>query len=154
VPRPKPASVAYWVSFLISTGGAAVAADAPATSPAPGDQPPQQLEEVVVTGLRKSFESSLEDKKNSFVVQDSINAEELGRFPDADVADSLQHITGITRSIQIRSGRSACAAKSMIHACTAIAPAFVSSICTRCGTPRPGVASQARAAVSPQTFRA
>ena len=94
--RPKPASVAYWVSFLISTGGAAVAADAPATSPAPGDQPPQQLEEVVVTGLRKSFESSLEDKKNSFVVQDSINAEELGRFPDADVADSLQHIPGIT----------------------------------------------------------
>ena len=98
MPRPKPASVAYWVSFLISTGGAAVAADAPATSPAPGDQPPQQLEEVVVTGLRKSFESSLEDKKNSFVVQDSINAEELGRFPDADVADSLQHIPGITIS--------------------------------------------------------
>ncbi len=97
--RPKPASVAFWVSFLISTGGAAVAADAPATTPAPADQPqPQQLEEVVVTGLRASFESSLEDKKNSFVVQDSINAEELGRFPDADVADSLQHIPGITIS--------------------------------------------------------
>jgi TonB-dependent receptor len=84
------------VSFLISTGGAAAeAADAPAGTPAPAAQP-QQLEEVVVTGLRKSFESSLEDKKNSFVVQDSIDAEELGRFPDADVADSLQHIPGIT----------------------------------------------------------
>ena len=96
--RPKPASVAFWVSFLMSTGGAAAnAADAPAGTPAPADQP-QQLEEVVVTGLRRSFESSLEDKKNSFVVQDSINAEELGRFPDADVADSLQHIPGITIS--------------------------------------------------------
>jgi iron complex outermembrane receptor protein len=73
-----------------------VAADAPATTPAPADQPTQQLEEVIVTGLRKSFETSLEDKKNSFVVQDSIDAEELGRFPDADVADSLQHIPGIT----------------------------------------------------------
>src|SRR6185369_11210420 len=89
-------SVAFWVSFLVSSAGAANAADAPATPDAPASQPPQQLEEVVVTGLHKSFESSLEDKKNSFVVQDSINAEELGRFPDADVADSLQHIPGIT----------------------------------------------------------
>ncbi|MGJ8493596.1 TonB-dependent receptor plug domain-containing protein, partial [Glaesserella parasuis] len=64
--------------------------------PAPADPPQQQLEEVVVTGLRASFESSLDAKKNSFIVQDSINAEELGRFPDADVADSLQHIPGIT----------------------------------------------------------
>jgi iron complex outermembrane recepter protein len=96
--RSKPASVAFWVSFLMSTaGGAAVAADSPGTAPAPSDQP-TQLEEVVVTGLRRSFESSLEDKKNSLVVQDSINAEELGRFPDADVADSLQHIPGITIS--------------------------------------------------------
>jgi iron complex outermembrane receptor protein len=95
--RPKPASVAFWVPFLMSTGGAAVAADSPATAPAPAASPPQsQLEEVVVTGLRKSFETSLEDKKNAFVVQDSIDAEELGRFPDADVADSLQHIPGIT----------------------------------------------------------
>src|SRR5882757_8121714 len=77
----------------MSSGGVAVAADAPADNP-----PQQQLEEVVVTGLRKSFESSLEDKKKSFIVQDSINAEELGRFPDADVADSLQHIPGITIS--------------------------------------------------------
>ena len=30
------------------------------------------------------------------VVQDSIVAEDLGRFPDANVADSLSHITGIT----------------------------------------------------------
>ncbi len=35
-------------------------------------------------------------KKNSAVVQDSINALELGRFPDADVADSLSHLPGIT----------------------------------------------------------
>jgi iron complex outermembrane receptor protein len=82
------------VSFLISTGGAA---GAPATASAPTDQPQQPpLEEVVVTGLRVSFERSIDDKKNSFVVQDSIDAEELGRFPDADVADSLQHIPDIT----------------------------------------------------------
>lgn len=59
---------------------------------------PADLEEIVVTGLRASLEKSLEMKKNSAVVQDSINALELGRFPDADVADSLSHLPGITIS--------------------------------------------------------
>ena len=39
---------------------------------------------------------SLEIKKNADIVLDSINALELGRFPDDDVADSLRHITGVT----------------------------------------------------------
>jgi iron complex outermembrane recepter protein len=55
-----------------------------------------RLEEVVVSGLRASLEKSLDDKKNAAVVQDSIDAEELGRFPDSDVADSLEHLPGIT----------------------------------------------------------
>ncbi len=95
MPRPMPASIAIWVPFLMGAVGLATAADTP--SPAPSNQPqPQQLEEVVVTGLRASLERSLDDKKNSAVVQDSIDAEELGRFPDSDVADSLQHLPGIT----------------------------------------------------------
>src|SRR5581483_9947105 len=88
-----PASMVLWATVSMGAAGLVTAADAPA----PADQP-QKLEEVVVTGLRRSFERSLDDKKNSFVVQDSIDAEELGRFPDADVADSLQHIPGITIS--------------------------------------------------------
>src|ERR1700738_4021460 len=55
-----------------------------------------QLEEIVVTGLRASLEKSLDVKKNATVVLDSINAEELGRFPDSDVADSLEPLPGIT----------------------------------------------------------
>jgi iron complex outermembrane receptor protein len=95
VPRPMSASIAVWVPFFLGAVGLATAADAPA----PADQPqqqPQQLEEVVVTGLRASLEKSLDLKKNSAIVQDSIDAEELGRFPDADVADSLEHLPGIT----------------------------------------------------------
>jgi iron complex outermembrane receptor protein len=56
----------------------------------------QQLQEVVVTGIRASLEKSLDIKKDASVVLDSINATELGRFPDADVADSLEHLPGIT----------------------------------------------------------
>ena len=55
-----------------------------------------QLETVVVSGLRESLGKSLEEKQNAAVVQDSINALELGRFPDDDVADSLRHITGVS----------------------------------------------------------
>jgi iron complex outermembrane recepter protein len=58
----------------------------------------ENIEEIVITGLRASLEKSLEMKKQSAVLQDSINALELGRFPDADVADSLSHLPGITIS--------------------------------------------------------
>ena len=57
-----------------------------------------ELTTVVVTGIRASLEKSLEIKKNSPVIVDSINATELGRFPDDDVADSLSHVTGISIS--------------------------------------------------------
>ena len=64
----------------------------------PGAQGPDEpeLQEIVVTGMRASLEKSLDIKKDAAVVLDSINAEELGRFPDADVADSLEHLPGIT----------------------------------------------------------
>jgi TonB-dependent receptor len=44
----------------------------------------------------RALAESLDRKRDAQVVQDSIVAEDLGRFPDANVADSLSHITGIT----------------------------------------------------------
>jgi iron complex outermembrane recepter protein len=81
-----------------ANAGPSTAASADAT-PAPQIGPTSpQLEEVVVTGMRASLEKSLEIKKDASVVLDSINATELGRFPDDDVADSLEHLPGITIS--------------------------------------------------------
>jgi len=57
-----------------------------------------QLEVIVVNGLRDSLARSLQEKQNASVVEDSINALELGRFPDDDVADSLRHVTGVSIS--------------------------------------------------------
>jgi len=68
-----------------------------AAAPAAGDTAPA-MEAIVITGFRASMEKSLSIKKNAAVVLDSINATELGRFPDADVADSLSHLSGITIS--------------------------------------------------------
>ena len=55
-----------------------------------------ELSEVVITGTRAALIQSLDKKHDAQIVQDSIVAEDLGRFPDDNVADSLQHITGIT----------------------------------------------------------
>lgn len=55
-------------------------------------------ETVIVTGVRASLDQSLDIKRDSRAIVDSINAEELGRFPDNNVADSLSHIPGITVS--------------------------------------------------------
>ena len=53
------------------------------------------LKEVVVTGIRKSMQSALEIKRDAPEVVDSIVAQDIGKLPDPNVADSLQRIPGI-----------------------------------------------------------
>jgi iron complex outermembrane receptor protein len=54
------------------------------------------LQEVVVTGIRQSLSSAAERKRNAEIVMDSITQEDLGKFPDANVAESLQRIPGVS----------------------------------------------------------
>lgn len=77
---------------------AAVAPVAADTAPAAPPAAEGQLETIMVTGLRASLEKSLDMKRDASTIIDSINATELGRFPDSDVADSLAHLPGITIS--------------------------------------------------------
>jgi len=58
-------------------------------------QPAQPVEDIVVTGIRSSIASSSEQKRNAAGVLDAISAEDLGKFPDANVAESLQRIPGV-----------------------------------------------------------
>lgn len=79
-------------------GGAAVfatllAGPALSQTTAQSDAP---LEEVTVTGIRQSLSTSAELKRESAIVQDSISQEDLGKFPDANVAESLQRIPGVS----------------------------------------------------------
>ena len=53
------------------------------------------VDEIVVTGVRASLERSIEIKRNSFGVVDAISAEDIGKFPDTNLAESLQRITGV-----------------------------------------------------------
>src|SRR3954447_24387096 len=76
-------------------------------SPAFAQQAAQSetLEEIVVTGLRGSLKASMETKREAIGVVDAINAEDIGKFPDTNLAESLQRITGI--SIDRRNGEGA-----------------------------------------------
>src|SRR5206468_4223002 len=76
----------------------AVPAPAPAAS-APAARPPTtKLETVVVTGIRGALEQSLNQKRNADSVVEVITAEDIGKMPDKNVADSLQRVPGVTIS--------------------------------------------------------
>ena len=53
------------------------------------------LEEIVVTGIRSSLQSSAEAKRNAVQVVDTITSEDVGKFPSENVAEAVQRITGV-----------------------------------------------------------
>lgn len=59
-------------------------------------QPAMMLEEVVVSGIRSSLKRAMDLKRDSTGVVDAITAEDIGKFPDTNLAESLQRITGVS----------------------------------------------------------
>ncbi len=53
------------------------------------------LEEIVVTGIRGSLQKAAEIKKESAQILDVITSEDVGKLPDANVAEALQRVTGV-----------------------------------------------------------
>jgi len=85
---------------VISTAST-LAAPAAEQAGAPQASDQSVVEEVIVTGLRGSLQRNLDIKRSSAGVVDAISAEDIGKFPDSNVAASLQRLPGV--SIQ-RSG--------------------------------------------------
>lgn len=54
------------------------------------------IQEVVVTGLRQSLETSMTIKRDSLGIVDAISPEDIGKLPDTNLAESLQRITGVS----------------------------------------------------------
>ena len=57
-----------------------------------------QIEEVVVTGIRGSLRESLETKREAVSVVDALSAEDVGKFPDKNLAEALQRVPGVVIS--------------------------------------------------------
>ena len=53
-------------------------------------------ETIVVTGIRGSLTDAADIKREADGVVDAISAEDIGKFPDTNLAESLQRITGVS----------------------------------------------------------
>ncbi|WP_245929203.1 TonB-dependent receptor [Agarilytica rhodophyticola] len=53
-------------------------------------------EEVIVTGIRGGLQRAMDVKRESGGVVDAISAQDIGKFPDTNLAESLQRITGVS----------------------------------------------------------
>lgn len=96
------------LAFAILAGGAAAQSSAGGTQPrtpvsdtstgTPAPDAPGAGEEIVVTGFRASLNSAINLKRNETAAIDSIVAEDIGKFPDANLAESMQRIPGVALS--------------------------------------------------------
>jgi TonB-dependent receptor len=75
---------------------AAVAVALGATATPVVAQDDEVIEEIVTVGIRGSLTRSMDIKRNERGVVDAISAEDIGKFPDANLAESLQRVTGVS----------------------------------------------------------
>ncbi len=76
-------------------GSASLLAITAATAPAVAQDTNGQMETVVVTGIRASMERSIDIKRDEVSIVDAVSAEDIGKFPDKNIADALQRIPGV-----------------------------------------------------------
>ena len=72
-----------------------------AMAQAAGGASSSELQEVVVSGYRRSLEDSAAAKRGSTNFTDSVFAEDIGKFPDLNIAESLNRIPGIQLTREI-----------------------------------------------------
>lgn len=70
----------------------AVAAAAPASAASAA----ADVQSVVVTGIRASLDTSLSMKRDAHGIVDGIVAEDVGKFPDTNLAEAMQRISGVS----------------------------------------------------------
>ena len=84
--KPNKLSMAVLASMTTLYGSCVLAQSEP------------QIEEVVVQGIRASLNRATDRERAAATIQNSIVAEDIGKFPDQNVAESLQRITGVSIS--------------------------------------------------------
>ncbi|MDY6945666.1 MAG: TonB-dependent receptor plug domain-containing protein, partial [Pseudomonadota bacterium] len=85
--RQRHSRALAWTAASLS-GLSLTAVDALAQQAAP-------VEEVIVTGFRASLADALENKRQSNQIIESVAAEDIGKFPDQNVAEALQRLSGV-----------------------------------------------------------
>jgi iron complex outermembrane receptor protein len=95
----KSSLIATAVSLALAKHAAADAPDAAAAAPAS-----EEIETVLVTGIRASLRESLDVKRQSDAVVEVLTSEDVGKFPDKNVAEALQRVSGVSISREFGEG--------------------------------------------------
>jgi iron complex outermembrane receptor protein len=115
--RRRPLAAACAAALLgLMLAGAAAAQEAPPQTPTPTDSKTapvkknakavdknkkksedsvSNLDAIVVTGIAGSIENSMKAKQNSDSIIEAISAEDIGKLPDASIAESLSRLPGL-----------------------------------------------------------
>jgi len=93
------------VSLSVLATGTAYAQSQPEEAPVQ-DAAADEGEAIVVTGFRQSLEAALNLKRENVGAVDAIVAEDIAKFPDQNLAESLQRIPGISITRDGGEGRS------------------------------------------------
>src|SRR5688572_10139924 len=94
-----------WAIGLILAASAAAPVQAQTSTANSSKQSDETLTEVVVTGVRESLRSAQAIKQDADQIVDSVQAQDIGKLPDANTTEALQRITGV--QIQRRYGEGA-----------------------------------------------
>lgn len=98
------------VSILMATSALATIAGAALAQDAPAQDATDQVDEIIVTGIRSSLQSALTQKREADNLVEVIEAEDIGKLPDQNLAEVLENVTGVQitreagvgRGVQIR----------------------------------------------------
>ena len=85
-------AIAKKLMCLALFSGLAFAASAQAQEPEDTDE---EIEVIEVIGYRSSLKKNLEVKRAADNIVDAVSAEDVGQFPDINIADALQRVTGV-----------------------------------------------------------
>ncbi len=99
--HPRPSRLAHTISAAAALGLLATAAQAQ-TTPKPAAP---AADTITMTGIRASIESALKAKREDKGIVDAITAEDIGKFPDTNLAESLQRIPGVVIDRDAGEGR-------------------------------------------------
>lgn len=101
------ASVIALTAAMLGAGTLTFAAPAHAQETASPSAPAAETngDTVVVRGIRNSLRSSMNVKRDAVNVVDAITAEDVGQFPDKNLGEALQRVTGVQISRQDGEGR-------------------------------------------------
>ncbi len=94
--NPSCGTSVFALAFALCAATPAFAQAQAEPESAQGDDEAAAEEEIVITGFRASLDAALGIKRNSVSSVDAIVAEDIAKFPDQNLAESLQRIPGIS----------------------------------------------------------